>query len=201
MAITSAAALPANTVLLRGTIVSASATALVVNTGSGNKTVSFGPKMRFLGLAHSSLDKVSTGSFIGTTVVPQPNGTYVSSEVHIFAPSLRGMGEGFTKMNSRGTRMMANSTVRSVTRSTNMMANSTVRTVASSSAGKHITLVFKSGTKNITIPLNTPIFYIEPGSKAMLVRGAHVRLAATSNGKGLVAKTLLVGEHGTILPM
>ncbi|HLI96619.1 MAG TPA: hypothetical protein VKT72_11105 [Candidatus Baltobacteraceae bacterium] len=52
-----------------------------------------------LDLTKSSLDNVKNDSFIGTTVVPQPDGTYTSTEVHIFAGALRGMREGFTKMN------------------------------------------------------------------------------------------------------
>lgn len=187
--------------LLRGTIVSATSTTLVVRTASGSKAVSFGPKMRFLGIRPSSLAKVTDGAFIGTAVVPRPDGTFTSTEVHIFAPSLRGTGEGFTKMDSQGKRMMANSTVRSVETPSRMMANSTVRSVNASAAGKTITLVFKSGKKVITIPPATPIVYIEPGSKALLMRGAHVLVVAVPAESGLIAKTLLVGEHGTVPPM
>jgi hypothetical protein len=77
-----------------------------------------------------------------------------------------------------------------------MMANSTVRTVGSSGGRKMITMVFASGTKTITIPANTPVTYIEPGSRAALVPGAHVLVLAVSSPSGLAAKTLVIGEHG-----
>jgi hypothetical protein len=186
----------ANVVRVDGTVVSATATSIVVATASGSKTVALAPKMRFFGLTNSSLDKVTQGSFIGTTVAPQPDGTFKSVEVHIFAPSLRGTGEGFTKMGGPGKHMMANSTVKTVSHSANMMANSTVRTVGPSNGGKTISMVFPSGTKSITIPANTKVTYIEPGTKAMLAPGAHVLLLTTSTKAGLVANTIVVGEHG-----
>ncbi|HLY02530.1 MAG TPA: hypothetical protein VKR56_08530 [Candidatus Cybelea sp.] len=79
-------------------------------------------------VSRSALADVTAGSFIGTTVAPQPDGTFKSTEVHIFAPALRGTGEGFTQMNDSAKHMMANSTVRTVA-VPNMMANSTVRSV------------------------------------------------------------------------
>jgi hypothetical protein len=179
---------------LEGTIVSATATAIIIKTSSGNDTLSLARSTRLLSRSNSSLDKVTQGSFIGTTVVPQPDGTFVSTEVHIFAPSLRGTGEGFTKMDSNGSHMMANSTVRTVAAASHMMANSTVRTVGSSGGRKTITMVFPSGTKTIAIPANVPVTYIGPGSRAALVPGAHVLVLAVPTSSGLAAKTLVVGN-------
>jgi hypothetical protein len=48
-------------------------------------------------VSRSALADVTAGSFIGTTVAPQPDGTFKSTEVHIFAPALRGTGEGLHK--------------------------------------------------------------------------------------------------------
>lgn len=186
---------------LRGTVASATPKAVVISTPSGMQTVDFGSKMHFFGIAASSLAHVTKDSFIGTTVVPQADGTYRSTEVHIFAPSLRGTGEGFTKMNRQGTRMMANAAVKSVARPSNMMANSTVRSVASRSGNKEITMVFDGVTKRITIPAHTPVVAIDPGTKAMLVRGAHVEVVAESLNGHLVAHTIIVGEHGIVPPM
>ncbi len=189
-----------NAVRLNGEIVSVAAGSLLLKTVAGRQNIQFGSKPRVLAVSKSSLDKVTQNSFIGTTVVPQSGNGYVSTEVHIFAPSLRGTGEGFTKMDSAGTHMMANSTVRSVARPNRMMANSTVRTVGSSSGQKAITMVFPSGTINVTIPANTPVTYIEPGSRALLVSGAHVLVLGTRAASGIQAKTLVVAKDGATLP-
>jgi hypothetical protein len=185
---------------LTGTVVSSSPNGLVLKTAAGNRSISFGPKMRFFAIERSSLGSVRQGSFIGTTVVPQPNGTYKSTEVHVFAPALRGMGEGFTRMDSQGHHMMANSTVRSI-ETQRMMANSTVRSVGSSGAGKTITMSFPSGTKTIVIPAAVPVFLLEKGRQALLVPGAAVRVGVMSGSHGPVAGFILVGEHGTVPPM
>lgn len=183
-----------------GTLVSASAATLVVDTPAGRKSVSYNSKVRFFAVSKSALDKVVEGAFIGTTVAPQPDGTFTSTEVHIFAPSLRGTGEGFTQMGDSGKHMMANATVRTAA-SPNMMANSTVRTVGTAAGGKTITMTFPSGTKTIRIPPNVPIVYVEPGTMAMLTPGAHVRVAGLANGKVLTARFVLVGRNGMVPPM
>jgi hypothetical protein len=186
-------------VRVEGTVVSASPNSVVVKTSGSEETFSLAPNAKLFALSKSSLDKVTQDSFIGTTVVPQPDNTYVSTEVHIFAPSLRGTGEGFTKMDSSGKHMMANSTVRTVSETSRMMANSTVKTVSSSAGQKKITMVFPSGTKNITIPANTPVTYVESGSKNELVRGAHVLVIATPNSSNATAKTIIISKDGTSL--
>ncbi len=184
---------------LSGTLVSTTASTLVIDTSSGRMTVSYDSKSRFFVVSKSSLNDVTDGSFIGTAVAPDPDGTFTSTEVHIFAPALRGTGEGFTQMGGSGQHMMANSTVRTVA-APNMMANSTVRTVGSTAAGKTITMTFPSGTKTIHIPSNVPVTYLEPGTKATLMHGAHVRVVAVENGQALIAKFVLVGKNGMVPP-
>jgi hypothetical protein len=184
---------------IEGTIVSTTATSVTLKTTGGTKVVSLAPKVRYFVLSKSSLDKVIQGSFIGTTVVPQPDNTYVSTEVHIFAPSLNGTGEGFTKMDTGGKRMMANATVSTVEHASNMMANSTVRTVGSTGGKKMITMTFPSGTKNITIPAGTPVTFIDKGSQTTLVPGAQVLVIATPGTPAATAKTVIVSKDGASL--
>jgi RNase P/RNase MRP subunit p29 len=186
-------------VSISGTVVSATASTLVIETSSGRKSVSYTPKVRFFAVSKSALSDVDEGAFIGTAVAPQPDGTFTSTEVHIFAPSLRGTGEGFTQMGDSGKHMMANATVQTVA-SPNMMANSTVRTVGSTAAGKTITMTFPSGTKTIHIPSSVPVVYLEPGTMAMLQPGSHVRVAAVGSGDALSAKFVLVGKNGMVPP-
>ncbi len=205
LALAASTAAPASSepklVLLRGPITSATATSIVISTASGPKTASFDPHTHFLGIGPSALAKVTKGSFVGTAVVPQADGTFRSTEVHIFAPSLRGTDEGFTKMDPEGKRMMANSTVRAIDTPLRLMANSTVRSARSSADDTTITLVFKSGRKVIKIPRATPVVSLEPGSKALLVLGAHVLVFALPESRGLTAKSLLIGERGVIPPL
>jgi hypothetical protein len=59
---------------LQGSVVSTTASSITVETSHGNQTAAFGPNLRVVDLSKSSLDKVQNNSFIGTTVVPQPDG-------------------------------------------------------------------------------------------------------------------------------
>lgn len=180
----------------QGTIVSVTSSSMTLTTSKGNQTIALDPRLRVLDLTKSSLDKVQNNSFIGTTVVPQSDGSYKSTEVHVFAESLRGMGEGFTKMNSTGTRMMANAAVRP---QVNMMANSAVRSATSNGGGKTVSMAFPGRTITVHIPRNVPVTYINPASRLLLQKGKTV-LALCKNGGGkLIAKTIVVIEPGASL--
>lgn len=177
---------------IEGTIVSVAGSSIKVKTASGIQTALLDPHVRVLDVTKSSLDRVTDGAFIGTTVIPQPDGTYRSTEVHVFAPALRGMGEGFTKMNPGGTRMMANSTVRPV----NMMANSTIKSVRSDAGGRTISMTFAAGGKKIIrIPANVPVSYLAPASKALLAKGATALLICNGSPGHFVAKTIVISHR------
>lgn len=190
-----AAAMPKAT-RIQGTLTAASPSSLIVSTKSGTQAVVITSKTRILDLSKSSVDKVKNNSFIGTTVVPQADGSYKSTEVHIFANSLRGMGEGFTKMNSTGSRMMANSTVHMPV---NMMANSTVHNMMSSAGGKTISMNFPGQKITIHIPATVPVSYISDGKRSLLRSGQNVLVICNGQPGKLTAKTIVVIEPGASL--
>lgn len=190
------AASPQSNTRLQATVVSVTASSISVSTSHGNQTVALSPKLRVLDLTKSSLDKVQNDSFIGTTVVPQPDGTYRSTEVHIFAGALRGMGEGFTKMNPTGSRMMANAAVHVPV---NMMANSTVHTMTSGGNGKTISMTFPGHKITIHIPQNVPVSYISPASRSLLAKGKRVLIFCSGSPGKLTANTIVVIEPGASL--
>ena len=196
-----AQAAPVQTVHVRGTIVSASANAIVVSTPTGNDTIALGKPLRLVGVVNSSLDKVTSGEFIGTTVAPQANGTLKALEVHIFPNSLRGAGEGYYPWDKQQHSMMANATVAAPALAQSMMANATVNQVGSSAGGRTVRLVYKGGTQTVMIPPNVPVVAFEVGTRALLTPGAHVFVNAMPSGAGLVAHAVNVGEHGVVPPM
>ena len=165
-----AATVPKST-RFQGTVTAVSSNSISVATPHGSETVALNSHTRFLDLTKSSLEKVSNGSFIGTTVIPQPDGTYKSTEVHVFSDALRGMGEGFTKMNSSGSRMMANATVHTPV---NMMANSTIRSIRSSGSGKMIAMTFPGRKISIQIPASAPVSFISQGTSTLARKGKTV---------------------------
>jgi hypothetical protein len=186
---------------VRGTIVSSTANAIVVNTGSETEKVALEKPLRVVGIVNSSLDKVTAGEFIGTTVAPQPDGSLKALEVHIFPASMRGTGEGYYPWDKQARSMMANATVASAAHPSSMMANATIRQVGSADGGRTVRLVYKGGAQTVIIPPNAPIVTFQNGTPAMLVPGAHVFVIATQSPSGLVARAVNVGEHGLVPPM
>src|ERR1700741_5595887 len=79
---------------VRGTIASATADAVTVDTYANKPlTVALTGNTTYLKVEKSNLNKVEKGSFIGTAT-KDVGGTQVALEVVIFPPSLRGTGEG-----------------------------------------------------------------------------------------------------------
>ena len=190
-----AASMPRST-RLQGTIASVAPSSITVATNHGNETIAIDSKTRILDLSKSSLDKVRNNSFIGTTVIPQPDGSYTSTEVHIFAEALRGMGQGFSKMNPSGTRMMANAAVRMPV---NMMANATVHNARSAGGGKTISMTFPGRKIMVRMPANVPVSFISTSTRAALQRGKKV-LAICNGAPGkFTAKTVVIMERGASL--
>ena len=58
-------------------------------------TVMLPAGVKILSVSRASLTDIKPDSFVGTAATPRPDGTLKALEVHIFAPSLRGSGEGF----------------------------------------------------------------------------------------------------------
>lgn len=80
---------------LRGTIEQVSDTQLQLIDRKGQKiSVVLNDQTVVLSVSKGTLDDIKPDSFIGTAAAPQPDGTLKALEVHVFAASLRGSGEG-----------------------------------------------------------------------------------------------------------
>lgn len=186
---------------IRGNVVSLEGSTLQVRTAQG-ATVALGlaDNVRLVAVSRAERSAIAPGVFLGTTAVPQPDGTLAASEVHIFPESMRGTGEGHRPMDSLPGNTMTNATVAGVSGSGG--ATMTNATVAGVATGQRLTLQYKGGEKIVTLGADVPIVFLEPADRGMLVPGAHVVLTATTleNGK-LRADRITVGKDGTVPPM
>ena len=155
----------------------------------------------------ANLGAIAPGAFIGTTAIPQPDGTLSAVEVHIFPESMRGTGEGYRPMDAMPGGTMTNATVTNVAATgkagaRNTMTNATVANVAASGPGRRITLKYKGGEKTVVVGTSVPVVMIEPGDASMLVPGAHVLVTATKRPDGsLVSERVAVGRNGLVPPI
>jgi len=152
----------------------------------------------------SPIDKsaIGQGVYLGTTAAPQPDGTLVASEVHIFAEAMRGTSEGHRPMPNDPVNTMTNATVASVSANRTQDAAGTGTVVAASSQGAHalrMTLHYNGGEKVVIVPDATPIVMMEMGERGMLVPGAHVVVYATQQpGGALLAERINIGKNGYV---
>jgi hypothetical protein len=168
-------------ITLRGTVVSASASELVLKSDSGVVTIKLGQPFRLYARVPSDLSKVRESVFIGVTTVKQPDGAERATEIHIFPEELRGLGEGSRIMAPRpsaaGSRM-TNGNV-SASRMTNgaaspsRMSNGSV----SSTSGSTLVVQYSGGSQTVTVPATTPVTELKLTSK-QLAAGDQVAVLA-----------------------
>ena len=97
--------------------------------------------------------------------MPQPDGSQKAIEVHIFAESMRGTGEGFRPWDGA-----PNST----------MTNGTVGTTVTSIDGPVITVKYKDGDKKIVVTPDVPVVRYEIGTMAAVKPGAAFTVVAAT---------------------
>lgn len=173
----------------RGTIDAVNANSLEITTRQGEKlSVGLTDDTKVNSVSQAKMSDIKPDSFIGTAAVVQADGTLKALEVHVFAPSLRGSGEGFNPFES------ADGNV-------NTMTNGTVGKLVNSN-GRTLTVKVKDQEKTVIVPDDVPVVLITPGDKSLLKVGAKVVLhtAKDDNGK-LIARGVSVGKDGLTPPM
>jgi hypothetical protein len=152
---------PGAPIMLRGTVVSASANRLVLKSDTGVVTVTLAQPFHLYARAPSDLSQVKERSFIGVTTVKQPDGSERATEIHVFPEELRGMGEGSRMMApdmSTGASRMTNGNV-SASRMTNGMVSQSRMSNGNVSRtnGSSLVVQYAGGSQNVTVLANTPV--------------------------------------------
>jgi len=191
---------------VRGDIVAVSGDSLQVRTRAGQEvTLSLAPTLRVSAAQRTNLDSIGQGLFVGTTAVPQSDGTLRAVEVHVFPESMRGTGEGHRPWDLPPESTMTNATVSKIEPQAGgtspTMTNATVAEVARSAGGRKLQLKYPGGEKTVYVPANTPVVKLEPSERSKLKSGEHVFAVATRKPDGsLIAQRMIVGE-GVVPPM
>jgi hypothetical protein len=182
-AISASAAFAQQAVRVRGTIEKVDGNTLTVKAGDGTAvTLMLTSDAAVVGVVKATLADVKEGSFVGSAAMPQPDGSQKALEVHIFAESQRGTGEGHRPFN------VPNST----------MTNGTVGEMVTASDGQSLTVKYKGG--EIVVPPGVPIVRYEIGERSELKPGAHVTATnAVKKPDGtLEAARINVGRDGLV---
>ena len=174
-------------ITIRGTIAGLEGSQLRVATSAGAEIVTLIPPLTVTGATRASLADIGPGTYLGTAARAQPDGSFRALEVHIFAESMRGTGDGHRPMEAPGT----------------TMTNASVDALVQRADGPLLTLKHKDGVTQVLVPPDAPIVRFGPGDQSLLVPGASIvvfRAVRAADGT-VSASRLTVGVDGTRLPM
>jgi hypothetical protein len=191
---------------VRGIIVNQPGDVLEVETGPGRtERLSLPPDATVSEVEAGDRASLAQGAYVGTTAVPQPDGTLRALEVHVFPDSMRGAGEGHRLWDLAPRSSMTNATVSgtsSAPAGQSSVTNATVSGVGTAGGMRTLTLQYPGGKQTVVVPREVPVVKIETGDPSMLLFGVHVFAIATRQPDGkLVAHQLVVGEGGMVPPM
>lgn len=172
---------------VRGTIAAVAGDVLTIKTNGGeNLAVALRQDTAIHAITLAQISEIQPGRYIGTTAVPQADGTLKALEVHVFPPEMAGTGDGHRPWDLAPDSSMTNGVVGEL-----MTSN-----------GRTITVKYKGGEQKVVIPDNMPVVNIEPGDRSLLVPGTHVMLFAEKNADGtLTARAISAGKNGVTPPM
>lgn len=185
IAVGASAASAQTQVRVRGTIERVDGNAVTVKAADGAEvTLTLTPTAQIIGVVKATLADIKPGSFVGSAAMPQPDGSQKALEVHIFAESQRGTGEGHRPFT------IPNST----------MTNGTVGDMVTATGEGTLTVKYQGGEKKIVVPPSVPIMRYEIGERSELKTGAHVTATnAVKKPDGTIeAARLNVGRDGVV---
>ena len=152
------------TVRLRGTVDRIEGSMYVIKLSDGTEAkVAPTEKALFVAIVKASLSDIKQGSFVGSTGMPQADGSQKAIEVHIFPEAMRGTGEGHYPWDLRPQ---------------STMTNANVEQTATGVDGQTLTLKYKDGEKKILVPPDAMIVTYVPGDKSEITPGTKIFIAA-----------------------
>jgi hypothetical protein len=179
----------AETVRVRGTIVSVDGSTLTVKTREGpTSALALKPGWKVAGVAKASIDDIKPGDFVGIASLPATNGSDGALEVLVFPPAMKGTGEGSYPWDLKPKSSMTNATVTNAVKEVD---------------GRTLTLSYSGGQeKKIAVADGIPIVTFGPATEADLTPGATVFVPAQRGDDGaLVTGFVVVGMNGVSPPM
>ena len=181
---------------VRGTVEQIDGAVMTVKSREGDTLkIKLADEGKVVALVKASLADIKPNSFVGSTAMPQPDGTWKAVEVHIFPEEMRGTGEGDRPYDYRPQSTMTNGTV-------NGLAKTTTSGTVADEEGTTLTLNYKDGSKKIDVTPQTVIVSYMPGTREELKPGASIYVpAATRQADGTLLTVRVNVGRGVAPPM
>ncbi|HEY1723774.1 MAG TPA: hypothetical protein VGG27_21205 [Magnetospirillaceae bacterium] len=173
---------------VRGTIDTVTPDMVAIKTRDGSlMKVNLGKQLVVGTVKKANLADIKPGTFVGSAAVKGADGKLHALEVHIFAESQRGTGEGQRGWDAGPDSSMTNATVGEVT--------------ATPNNGHSLRLSYKDGKATIEVAADTPIVAFAPGDPSLLVKGhAIIAFAMTQADGTLAANRVIVESRDGVKP-
>jgi hypothetical protein len=186
LAVSAASAQQPQTQRVRGTIDKIEGNNLLIKSGQNTLTLKLADNVQVIGVTKASLSDIKEGAYIGSGAMPQADGTQKAVEVHIFAESQRGTGDGHRPWDGAPGGTM-----------TNGAAGNTVTGVD----GLTVTVKYKDGEKKLIVTPSTPIVRYELGDKSEIKSGAHINVTnAVKKPDGTFEAARINVGRGDVVP-
>ena len=182
---TSSFAQAPQTIRVRGTIASIDGSTLMIKQGEGPEVaVKLTDGAQVFGVAPATLADIKLGDFIGVGAMPQPDGSQKAIQVMIFAPSQRGLGEGFRPWDRPGS----------------TMTNGTVDTTVAGVDGQVLSVKYKDGAQKIVVGADATIRAYAVSDKSELKPGAAIAIVRAEKMPDGTLQTgrINVGRNGVV---
>jgi Cu/Ag efflux protein CusF len=173
------------TMRVSGTVEEVDGDKVVVKPNGGTDvTLTLTAKAMIVAVVKASLADIKLGDFVGSAAMPQADGSQKALEVHIFAESMRGTGEGHRPFTVPGS----------------TMTNGTVGDLVTATSGNTLTVKYKDGEKKIVVGPDVPVVRYVVTDRGELKSGAHiVALNAVKKPDGSIdAPRINVGRDGLV---
>jgi len=169
-----------------GTVETFAGDMLTMKTGDGRtETVRIPPTVNVTALENRKLSDIKAGDYVGSAAVQGADGKLHAQEVHIFAESMRGAGEGHRPMSS----------------ASRSMTNATVTTVIADPKGQTLRLTYKGGEQDIEVGPEARIVAIIPGDRSLLKPGAAVSVFVVKGADGSLSARGVQAEKDGVKPL
>jgi Cu/Ag efflux protein CusF len=173
------------TMRVSGTIEKVDGDKVVVKpNGGADVTLTLTAKAMIVAIVKASLADIKSGDFVGSAAMPQADGSQKALEVHIFAETMRGTGEGHRPYTVPGS----------------TMTNGTVGDLVTATSGHTLTVKYKDGETKIVVGPDVPVVRYVVTDRGDLKPGAHiVALNAVKKPDGSIdAPRINVGRDGLV---
>jgi hypothetical protein len=189
LAMLAPAARAQDTVRVRGTIERVDGPLYVIKSRDGAELkVALADNALVVAIVKASLADIKPGQFVGSTGMPQPDGSQKAIEVHIFPEAMRGTGDGHYPWD-----LQTDST----------MTNANVEESVAGVDGQTLTLKYKTGEKKIMVTPQTAVVTYNPGDRSELKPGTKIFIGAAKKQPdgSLLAPRINYGKDGLTPPM